>query len=72
MKRKNRKEARRWLFDNDIRQVDIQRALEQKYDTQVHSTLHGDRSDRRVLQYLLDIGCPADYLDLPEDMKEMA
>lgn len=72
MKRKDRKKARLWLLEKEVRQVDIQRALKQKYDTQVQQTLAGDRSDRKVLKYLLNLGCPAKYLALPEDMKEMA
>ena len=54
---------------NDIRQVDIVKALRFRFDTQVHETLYGVRNDRRVLQYLLDHGCPADYLHLPGDME---
>lgn len=55
-----------------IRQKDIQNDLGQRHETQVNETLQGLRSDRRVLQYLLDNGCPAGYLELPADMCEVA
>ncbi len=68
-KRNRRKRARMWLFEREIRQVDIQRALNFKHKAQVHGTLWGNRNDRKVLRYLLDIGCPPGFLDLPADMR---
>lgn len=38
--------------------------------TQVTETVKGIRNDRKVLAYLLEIGCSAKALSLPEDMKE--
>lgn len=64
----NRRRARGWLVENGVRQKEIQTALEQKSPTQVNETLQGMRNDRRVLQYILDKGCPPNFLDLPADM----
>lgn len=68
----DRRKARGWLVENGVRQKEIQTALEQKSPTQVHETLQGLRHDRRVLQYILDKGCPAGFLALPEDMLNAA
>ena len=64
----DRRRARGWLVENGVRQKEIQTALEQKSPTQVNETLQGMRNDRRVLQYVLDKGCPPNFLDLPADM----
>lgn len=68
----DRRKVRSWMVLNKIRQTDIMEALGHKSVNQVHSTLHGFRNDRRVLQYLLDKGCPGEYLNLPIDMREAA
>jgi hypothetical protein len=67
--REVRKQVRIWMLINDIRSVDIQKALCVKSHTLVANTLAGRRNNRRVLQYLKDKGCPVEYLDLPADMK---
>ncbi|BDD85968.1 hypothetical protein [Desulfofustis limnaeus] len=72
MNRRDRTEARAWMVMNKIKPVDIQQALELKYLTQVSETLLGKRNDRRVLQFLLDSGCPEHYLDLPQKMRRAA
>lgn len=61
-----------WMLRRGIKCADIQRALRQKSMTQAWGTINGDRSDRRVLAWLLNHGCPADYLALPQDMREAA
>jgi hypothetical protein len=70
--KKRRSKARGWMAENGIRQRDIQRALRQRSLTQVSETMWGLRDDRRVLAHLLQIGCPARYLELPEDLLEAA
>jgi mannose/fructose/N-acetylgalactosamine-specific phosphotransferase system component IIB len=65
-----RKKTRVWMLTNDIRNVDIQNALEMKSHTQVANTLAGRENNRRVLQYLIKRGCPVEYLDIPERMKK--
>lgn len=64
----DRREARAWMIMQGIRPVDIQRDMEYPRTAQVNDTLQGRRNDRRVLQYLLDKGCPAAYLKLPSSM----
>lgn len=50
----------------------IQRSLGFFNHGVVSDTIAGRRQNRRVLQYLLDAGCPAKHLDLPKDMREAA
>lgn len=38
--------------------------------TLVRETIYEDRNNRRVLRYLMDLGCPEEYLGLPYDMLE--
>lgn len=69
--KKIRRQVRVWMLTNDIRSVDIQKALDMKSHSLVANTLAGRQNNRRVLQYLKDKGCPVQYLDLPADMKEI-
>lgn len=71
-KRELRLQAKSWMVTAQIRVVDIQRALGHRYHTQAVETLTGVRDHREVLRYLLEKGCPAEYLALPNDMKEAA
>lgn len=48
--------------------VQIQRALGFKNHGVVSDTINGGRQNRRVLQYLLNAGCPAKHLGLPKNM----
>lgn len=68
--REIRKHAKAWMVLNDVKNMDIQKALNMENHVQVSDTLRGRRSHRQVLQYLLDRGCPAEYLALPLDMRE--
>ena len=67
--REIRKQARVWMLERDIRSVDIQNALRLKSHSLVANTLAGRQNNRRVLGYLLEQGCPAEYLDLPTTME---
>lgn len=69
---RDRSKARGWLVEHNIKQVQIKDALRQRSLAQVNETLQGTRNDRRVLQYLLDMKCPAEYLALPLDMQKDA
>lgn len=69
--RESRKQAKAWMVLNDIRNVNIKEALNLKHHTQVVETLSGKRNNRLVLKYLLEKGCPPEYLDLPEDMQAL-
>lgn len=66
--REVRKQARVWMLNNDIRNVDVQKALFMRNHNLVADTLAGKRNNRRVLNYLLENGCPAEFLYLPEYM----
>jgi hypothetical protein len=68
---KDRTKARSWMVDNHIRQRDIQLSLGHQYPVQVSETMRGVRSNRAVLEYLLDKGCPGEYLALPLDILEV-
>lgn len=57
------------MLENDIRGVDIQNALRLRSHSLVANTLAGRRSNRRVLQYLIEKGCPVEYLDLPKPIE---
>lgn len=69
-KNRDRTKARAWMVRKHIRQIEISKALGHNTVTQVNETLHNRRNDRRVLRYLLDIGCPSIYLELPDDMQK--
>lgn len=69
---RDRTKARSWMVMNHLRQRDIQAALGHATSVQVSETLRGLRSDRAVLCYLLEQGCPRSYLALPADMEEAA
>ena len=68
--RATRKQARVWMLTNDIRNVDIQNALVMRSHNLVADTLAGSRNNRRVLQYLIERGCPVEYLDIPGKMRK--
>ena len=65
--KETRKQARAWMVLNNIRAVDIQRALAMKNHNLVSATMSGTRNNRRVLEYLVRSGCPVKYLALPKD-----
>ncbi|HBA73072.1 MAG TPA: hypothetical protein DCZ63_13050 [Geobacter sp.] len=64
-----RKQARVWMLTHDIRSVDIQIALRMRSHSLVANTLAGRQNNKRVLRYLVEKGCPVEYLDLPKTMK---
>jgi hypothetical protein len=69
MKRKeriDRRRARAWMVMEGIRPSDIQAALDQRSLTHAVETLTGVRSDKKVLDWLLNRGCPVEYLQLPK------
>lgn len=57
---------RQGLYGRDLaKQLGIADAL-------VSQTIHGIRNHRPTLSLLRDLGCPEDYLSLPNDMRENA
>lgn len=70
--KRNTKAIKRWMLDNDITVTTIQNALNYSRHCVVSNTLCGRVDNRKVLIYLLEKGCPAKFLALPEGMKEAA
>lgn len=70
-RQRNTKEIRIWLFRNDLTMQSVARSVGLPHST-VWETLAGRRNSRRVLGYLLGIGCPRDILSLPDDMQTAA
>jgi hypothetical protein len=72
MKKKSRidrRMARAWMVMEGIRPCDIQDALGQRSHAHAVETLSGVRSDKKVLNWLLNRGCPEEYLQLPKQMQ---
>lgn len=69
MIKKDRKRAKAWMVLKNINNTDIKNALGLRYLTQVSETLSGVRDDKRVLLFLIKIGCPERYLALPEKIR---
>ncbi|WP_428568719.1 MAG: helix-turn-helix domain-containing protein [Solidesulfovibrio sp. DCME] len=62
------RKIRAWMVGEGLTNVEVasRAAARPEY---VSETIHGKRHHRRVLQVLVDAGCPVRFLDLPEDMK---
>ena len=71
MKNRNTIKIKVWMLENGVRQSEISVAVNIGMSN-VSRTIDGQRNCRAVLSYLLDKGCPAKYLDLPEDLKKAA
>ncbi|MDH5525568.1 MAG: hypothetical protein OEY01_16495 [Desulfobulbaceae bacterium] len=69
---RNSTEIEIWMIRKKITVGSIKAALDFANHGTVSNAIAGRNNNRKVLQYLIDKGCPAKYLDLPEDMKEAA
>ena len=69
---RNSIEIRVWMQRHQVRQADIRRELGYTDPKTVWATIEGRENNRRVLGWLLDNGCPATLLALPEDMQVAA
>ena len=59
---------REWLETREMSLADLGAAV--GVNRQLASeTVRGLRNNRRVLSYLVELGCPDRYLDLPQEMK---
>jgi hypothetical protein len=65
----DRRRARAWMVMEGVRPCDIKIALGQRSLAQAVETLTGVRSDKKVLNWLLNRGCPEEYLQLPKQMQ---
>jgi len=59
---------KKWLHEKGITLTEMAKALEITAGI-VSSTIRGTRNTRRVLQWLVKEGCPAEILSLPKDLK---
>lgn len=59
---------REFLQDKDLNMTDVARDLGVSLSV-VSDTVRGIRNSRKVLAYLLNLGCPERILDLPEELK---
>lgn len=69
--KRNVKQIKIWMLRKGLREKDIVAATgeDQRF---VNKTLNGHRNNRKVLQFLMDSGCPERYLALPADMQAAA
>lgn len=70
MIRRSRPRIRSWMVRKSITGAAIARAIGVS-DALVCSTIAGQRNNRKVLQYLRDLGCPASFLKLPDDLQPL-
>ncbi|WP_243310089.1 hypothetical protein [Fundidesulfovibrio agrisoli] len=59
---------REFLSDKGLTMADVGRAVGAS-NYLMSETVRGIRNNRKILAYLRDLGCPARFLDLPEDLK---
>jgi len=69
---RNTLEIEIWMKRQKLTVAKVQRALGFVNHGVVSDTIAGRRQNRRVLQHLLDAGCPEKFLDLPADMRRAA
>ncbi len=62
------RKVRAWMVEKGISVSDVAR-LAGIARSIVSETVHGQRNNRRALRALLEVGCPARLLALPEDVK---
>ena len=55
------REIKKWLIDENLRQADIARALSISNEG-VSQVINNRKTNARVRQWLLDQGCPEEYL----------
>jgi transcriptional regulator with XRE-family HTH domain len=61
------RKIRAWMLERDLTVAEVARRAGAR-ESHTSETLHGKRQHRRVLQVLVDAGCPMRLLDLPDDM----
>lgn len=67
---RNSQEIKVWMLRNGHTIGSITQALGYRNNSCVSTTIAGQRHATRVLQYLLEQGCPARLLDLPARMQK--
>ena len=71
-KNRNRIEVLVWMLRNGITATQLAKEVGSARPSLATNTIAGRRNSRKILRLLLDKGCPADILDLPKDMREVA
>ena len=70
--KRNKKEIKRWMLDNDITVTSIQEELGYETHSVISNTLASRAHNRKVLRWFKEQGCPVKYLALPKDMNAKA
>jgi len=65
---RNTLEIRIWLMRNGMTMKSVADGMGSCFSI-VSETVNGRRNSRRVLRYLLGLGCPKDILSVPDDMR---
>jgi len=65
------RKIRAWMLEQGLTVAEVARRADAQA-SHTSDTIHGKRQHRRVLQVLVDAGCPVRLLELPEDMKKEA
>ena len=60
------KEIKKWMIDEEINGADLSRRSGLSLDS-VSKTIRGYRNSPKILRVLIDLGCPVEFLGLPED-----
>lgn len=61
-----------WMDERRIRQEHVAERAGLQAKSIVSRTIRGQANNRKVLLVLLELGCPAGYLGLPEDLKVLS
>ncbi|MDH5297648.1 MAG: hypothetical protein OEV91_01360 [Desulfobulbaceae bacterium] len=61
-----------WMREREITATAIASGLGHKTHAVVSNTIAGRKNNRGVLQWLIDNGCPVEFMDLPADMRDAA
>lgn len=69
---RNSTEIRIWMLRNGLTVDSTRKALGYRNHTPVSLTIDGKKNLRKVLAYLREMGCPEQFLALPEDMRKAA
>lgn len=69
---RNSTEIRIWMLRNGLTVNSTRKALGYRNHTPVSLTIDGKKNLRKVLAYLREMGCPEQFLALPEDMRKAA
>ncbi len=61
-----------WMRAKEFTATSIATACGQKTHAVASNTIAGRQNNKKVLRWLVDKGCPVEFLDLPADMRSAA